>query len=100
MQSGVPIIVPGRVFFQIPLSVVDYLDEISSDDLHDALDDVAGEKPPRRMLAAIAYKRGVTQIELAEQYDTGRRTIDNWLELLDTDDSLEQVVTEVHFTEK
>ena len=58
---------------------MDHLDEISVEALQDALDDVEGKKPTQRLLAAIAYKSGVTQTELAEWHDTGRRTIYSWL---------------------
>jgi transposase len=71
---------------------MDHLDEISVEELHDALDTVEGKKPTQRLLAAIAYKNGVTQTELAEWHDTGRRTIYSWLKRLDTDESLEQAV--------
>ena len=73
---------------------MDHLDEISVNELQDALDNVAGSKPTQRLLAAIAYKNGVTQTELAEWHDTGRRTIYSWLKRLDTDESLEQAVTD------
>jgi transposase len=68
--------------------VVEHLDEISVEELQDALDNVDGKKPTQRLLAAIAYKNGVTQTELAEWYDVQRRTIYNWLTRLDTDESL------------
>jgi chromosome segregation and condensation protein ScpB len=45
---------------------VDHLDEISVEELQDALDNVEEKKPTQRLLAAIAYKNGVTQTELAE----------------------------------
>jgi len=73
---------------------VNHLDEISVEDLQDALDNVDGKKPTQRLLAAIAYKNGVTQTELAEWYDVQRRTIYSWLKRLDTDESLEQAVTD------
>jgi hypothetical protein len=38
-------------------------DEISVEELQDALDNVDGKKPTKRLLAAIAYKNGVTQTE-------------------------------------
>ncbi len=38
----------------------------------------------------------MTQTELAEWHDTGRRTIYSWLKRLDTDESLEQAVTDAH----
>ncbi len=52
-----------------------------------------GKKLTQRLLAAIPYKNGVTQTELAEWYDVQRRTIYSWLNRLDTDESLEQAVT-------
>jgi chromosome segregation and condensation protein ScpB len=62
---------------------VDHLDELSVEELQDALDNVDGTKPAQRLLAAIAYKNGVTQTELAEWYDVQRRTIHSWLTRLD-----------------
>jgi transposase len=73
---------------------VEHLDEISVEELQDALDNVDGNKPTQRLLAAIAYKNGVTQTELAEWYDVQRRTIYSWLKRLDTDQSLEQAVSD------
>jgi len=73
---------------------MDHLDEISVEELQEALDNVDGKKPTERLLAAIAYKNGVTQTELAEWHDTGRRTIYSWLNRLDTDESLEQAVSD------
>jgi len=75
---------------------VDHLDKISVEELQDALDNVDGNKPIQRLLAAIAYKNGVTQTELAEWHDTGRRTIYSWLMRLDTDEPLEQAVSDDH----
>jgi transposase len=72
---------------------MNHLDGISVKELQDALDNVEGSKPTQRLLAAIAYKNGVTQTELAEWHDTGRRTIYSWLKRLDTDESLEQAAT-------
>ena len=75
---------------------MNHLDEISVEELQDALDNVEGKKPTQRLLAAIAYKNGVTQTELAKWYDVQRRTIYSWLKRLDTDESLEQAVTDAH----
>ncbi len=75
---------------------MDHLDEISVEELQDALDKVKGNKPTQRLLAAIAYKNGVTQTELAEWHDTGRRTIYSWLMRLNTDEPLEQAVSDAH----
>jgi len=75
---------------------MDHLNEISVEELQEALDNVDGNKPTQRLLAAIAYKNGVTQTELAEWYDTERKTIYNWLKRFDTDDPLEQAVSDAH----
>lgn len=75
---------------------MDHLDEISVDELQETMDTVEGKNPTKRLLAAIAYKNGVTQTELAEWYGVQRRTIYNWLMRLDTDESLEQAVTDSH----
>jgi transposase len=71
---------------------MNHLDEISVEELQDALDNVDGTKPTQRLLAAIAYKNGVTQTELAEWYGVQRRTIHSWLNRLGTDESIEQAV--------
>jgi len=73
---------------------VDHLDEISVEELQRALDNVEEKKPTERLLAAIAYKNGVTQTELAEWYGVQRRTIYSWLTRLDTDESLAEAVTD------
>src|SRR6056297_3280723 len=75
---------------------MDHLDDISVEDFQDALDNVDGNKPTQRLLAAIAYKNGVTQTELAEWHDTGRRTIYSWLMRFDTDEPLAQAATDAH----
>ncbi len=77
---------------------MDHLDEISIKELQDALGNVEGKKPTKRLLATIAYKNGVAQTELAEWYDVQRRTIYSWLKRLDIDESLEQAVTDDHRT--
>ena len=75
---------------------MDHLNKISVEKLQEALDNVDGKKPTQRLLAAIAYKNGVSQTELAEWYDVQRRTIYSWLKRLDTDESLEQAVSDAH----
>lgn len=73
---------------------MEHLDAIPLEELQEALDTVEGKKPAVRLLAAIAYKHGVTQTELAEWYGVQRRTIYNWLVRLDTDEPLERAVTD------
>ena len=75
---------------------MDHLNKISVEKLQEALDNVDGKKPTQRLLAAIAYKNGVSQTELAEWYDVQRRTIYSWLKRLNTDESLEQAVSDAH----
>lgn len=75
---------------------MEHIDKISIDELHDALDSVEDKKPTQRLLVAIAYKNGVTQTELAEWFDTGRRTIYNWLKRLDTDEPLWKAISDDH----
>ncbi|SEP24808.1 Helix-turn-helix domain-containing protein [Halogranum amylolyticum] len=58
---------------------MDHLDKISVEKLQLTLDEVEGKKPTQRLTAAIAYKNGVTQTELAEWYGVQRRTIHTWL---------------------
>jgi hypothetical protein len=47
----------------------------------------------QRLLAAIAFKNGVTQTELTEWHDTGRRTTYIWLKRLVDVESFDQAVT-------
>ena len=75
---------------------MEHLNQITVEELKDALGNVEEKKPTERLLAAIAYKNGVSQAELAEWYDVQRRTIYNWLNRLDTDESLEHAVSDAH----
>lgn len=75
---------------------MNHLEKIGLDELHEALEEVEEKRPTQRLLAAIAYKNGVTQTELAEWNDTGRRTIYSWLKRLDTDEPLSEAVTDDH----
>jgi transposase len=70
---------------------MEHLDDITVAELQAALEEVDGKKPTQRLLAAIAYKNGITQTELAEWHGVQRRTIYNWLKRLDAD-SLETAV--------
>lgn len=74
---------------------MEHLEDISVEELQRALDEVEGKKPTQRLLAAIAYKSGVSQTELARWYDVERKTIYNWLQRLDSE-SLEDAVTDAH----
>jgi transposase len=62
---------------------MDHLEQISVEDLHQALDEVEGKQPTLRLTAAIAYKNGVSQTDLAEWYGVQRRTIYSWLKRLE-----------------
>lgn len=74
---------------------MEHLEDISVEDLQDALAEVDGKKPAKRILAAIAYKNGITQTELAEWYGVERRTIYSWLKRLDGK-QIEQAVYDAH----
>jgi transposase len=73
---------------------MEHLDEVSVEELQDALDGVEKKRPAERLLAAIAYKNGITQTELAGWHDVRRRTIYNWLKRFSTAGSLEQAATD------
>lgn len=62
---------------------MDRLDDLTTDDLRDALDRVDGKTPALRLVAAIAYESGVSQTELADWFGVERKTIYNWLRRFD-----------------
>jgi chromosome segregation and condensation protein ScpB len=72
---------------------MDHLNELTVEELRDALDNVDGKKQTQRLLAAIAYKNGVTQTELAEWHGVQHKTIYNWFKRLGFE-SLEQAVAD------
>ncbi|PSP21068.1 hypothetical protein BRC61_06630 [Halobacteriales archaeon QH_10_65_19] len=59
------------------------LENVSVDELRRALDQAEESKPTQRLLAAIAYKHGVSQTELAEWHGVQRRTIYSWFRRLE-----------------
>ncbi len=73
---------------------MDHLDDITLDELRRALREIEGSTPAQRLTAAIAYKNGVSQTELAEWYGVERRTIYSWLKRLDDDESLVDAVSD------
>ncbi|MFC7228682.1 helix-turn-helix domain-containing protein [Salinirubellus salinus] len=56
------------------------LEHVTVEQLHDALDVVDGKRPAQRILAAIAYKDGVTQATLADRHGVSQKTIYSWLQ--------------------
>ena len=62
---------------------MEHLSEITAEQLQEALDETDRKTPAQRLMAAIAYKNGVTQTELAEWFDVERKTIYNWLTRLE-----------------
>ena len=68
---------------------MDHLSDVSIRALQRALDDVDGGKPTQRLVAAIAYKNGVPQTELADWFGVERKTIYNWLRRLETEELAE-----------
>jgi len=73
------------------------LSEISITELQQTLDTVDRKKPAQRLIAAIAYKNGVSQTELAEWFDVQRRTIYGWFKRLE-DEPLPEAIYEDHRT--
>lgn len=70
------------------------LEDVSTAELRAALDDVSDKKPAVRLVAAIAYKNGVTQTELSEWLGVERKTIYNWLQRLEDGEELVDAVTD------
>ena len=62
---------------------MEHLTDTTVEELHRELAQIDGTKPTERLLAAIAYKHGVTQTELAAWFDVERKTIYNWLTRLE-----------------
>lgn len=62
------------------------LTETTVEELQRALESLDGTKPAERLIAAIAYKHGVTQSDLADWFDVERKTIYNWLTRLEDRD--------------
>jgi len=77
-------------------AAMEHLDEITLDELHESLDRVDGKRPTQRLLAAIACKNGIPQTELADWFNTGRRTIYSWLMRLDTNEPMWEAVADDH----
>ena len=65
---------------------MEHLQDITVEELQEALDRTDEKKPAQRLIAAIAYKNGITQSELAEWFDVERKTIYNWLTRLEEKD--------------
>ena len=76
-------------------AVVNRLDEITTEDLHQALDAAEREKPTQRLLAAIASKNGFSKTGLAAWHGMRRRTVYTWLTRLEND-PLERAVRDDH----
>jgi transposase len=56
------------------------LDNLSVEQLHDALEEVEDKRAIQRILTAISYKDGVTQQTLADRHGVSRRTIYSWMD--------------------
>lgn len=73
---------------------MEHLTEITVEQLQEALDKTDEKTPAQRLIAAIAYKNGITQSELADWFDVERKTIYNWLTRLE-DRDLERAIYDV-----
>lgn len=70
-----------------------HLENISVNELREALGDAKEVQATKRLMVAIAYKQGVTQTELAEWYGLARKTVYNWLQRFD-EDSIEKATSD------
>ena len=59
------------------------LDDVSLEELHDALETVTGAKPTQRLMLAILYKQGPSVPMLAEWFDMRERTIYDWFDRIE-----------------
>ena len=75
---------------------MEHLTDITVDDLQQALESTNGKTPVLWLVAAIAYKNGITQSDLAEWFDVKRKTIYNWLTRLEERDLYETILDEHH----
>ncbi len=57
---------------------MDRLADLEVGELQEALEGVENNTPTQRLIAAIAYKHGITQSELANWFGVERKTIYNW----------------------
>lgn len=76
---------------------MDRLPDTSVEDLQRALNSVDRKTPAMRLIAAIAYKNGVTQSALADWFDVERKTIYNWLTRFEERD-VESAIRDDHRT--
>lgn len=65
---------------------MEHLADVTVNDLQNSLESVEDKTPAKRLIAAIAYKNGITQSELGEWFGVERKTIYNWLTRLETRD--------------
>lgn len=63
-----------------------HLEGVTRSELRAALERVDDAKPATRLIAAIAYKSGVSQTDLADWFGVERKTIYNWLTRLEAGD--------------
>lgn len=73
---------------------MEHLTDTTVDDLKQTLETVDEKVPALRLVAAIAYKNGVTQSELADWLDVERKTIYNWLTRMGREDLETAIVNE------
>lgn len=67
------------------------LEDISVEELEEALDEAEGKKETKRLLAAIIYKRGPSGPMIAEWLDTREQTIYSWFDRIESEPISEAV---------
>lgn len=75
---------------------MDYLENVTTDELHEILAEVDEKTPVQRVLAGIAYKDGIDQKKIAEHHDVHPNTVRNWLNRLERleEEPFDQVVSD------
>jgi len=74
------------------------LENVSVEQLQEALESVDDQTATLRIVTGINYKNGVTQTELADWYNVSRTTIHNWLSRLEQldEEPVDDVVHDDH----
>lgn len=74
---------------------MEHLTEIFIEQLQEALDPVDKKPPVQSLITSIVFNNRITQSELADWLDVGRKTIYNWLTRMEERD-LRSAFTDTH----
>ncbi|KTG07769.1 transposase [Haloprofundus marisrubri] len=71
------------------------LDDVSADDLRDALSDATTAKEAKRLVVALDYKAGHSVDDVSDRYGIPRSTLYAWLERFETE-SVDTAIIDEH----